>query len=115
MYKIRQKVYSEAGKVLVGNNKKGYQFDGELSDFTEVPLTLEDMELKGEFVTYGGIMQYVGTDLSYESLKRDMVKRRYSNDDQIAIMLNGDEEQMTKMQEWREWSGEVAHKIMSLV
>lgn len=112
MYKIRNKVYSEAGYILVGENRKGYQFDGELSDFTEEQLSLDDMVINGEFVTYGGIIQYIGENPTYDTLKRDMVKRRYSNDDQIAIMLNGDEDALAKMQAWREWSGTVSRKIM---
>lgn len=105
MYKIRDKVYSDAGYLLVGKDKRGYQFDGEL----------DDMQVVGDFVTYGGIMQYIGESPTYDTLKRDMVKRRYSNDDQIAIMLNGDSESMTRMQEWREWSSAVAHKIIEVV
>lgn len=115
MYKIRDKVYSDAGYLLVGKNKRGYQFDGELEDFTEEQLTLDDMQVVGDFVTYGGIMQYIGESPTYDTLKRDMVKRRYSNDDQIAVMLNGDSESMTRMQEWREWSSAVAHKIIEVV
>lgn len=114
MFKIRNKVFSEAGYILVGENKKGYQFDGELSDFTEQQISLDNMQINGDFVTYDGILQYVGNDFSYETLKKDMVRRRYSNDDQIAIMLNSDQEALSKMQEWRDWSGQVAHKIVEI-
>lgn len=115
MFKVRNKVYSEAGYVLLGENKKGYQFEGELSDFTEEAISLEDMQINGDFVIYGGILQYLGNDLTYEGQKRDMVRRRYSNDDQLAIILNNDPEQLAKMQEWRDWSSQVAHKIMEIV
>ena len=42
-----------------------------------------------------------------------MIKLRYSNDDQLALMLNKDnseEDKMyyDKMQEWREFSGHIA-------
>lgn len=112
MYKIRNKVYSEAGYILVGENKRGYQFDGEMANFMEEAITIDDMTIQGDFVTYGGILQYIGENPTYETLKRDMVKRRYSNDDQIAIMLNGDAESLVRMQDWRDWSGQVAHKII---
>ena len=114
MYKIKDKIYSEAGYILIGQNVKGYQFEGELSDFTEEQLSLDDMTLNGEYVTYSGIVQYVGENPDYATIKRDMVKRRYSNDDQIAIMLNDDEEAMRRMQEWREWSAAVAEKIVEV-
>lgn len=115
MYQIRNKVYSEAGYILIGERKKGYQFEGQLSDFTEKKIRLFDMEIHGEYVTYSGITQYIGKNPTYEQLKGDMVKRRYSNDDQIAIMLNGDQDAMQKMQEWRDWSTKVATKIMNLL
>ena len=44
------------------------------------------MVIRGEYVEYSGILQYIGENPTYEQLKCDMVKRRYSNDDQIAIM-----------------------------
>lgn len=115
MYQIRNIVYSEPGYILVGKNKKGYQFEGQLSDFIEEKLNLDDMQVNGEFVTYSGIIQYIGANPNYAELKKEMVKRRYSNDDQIAIMLNDDIEAMQKMQSWRDWSSEVATKIMELV
>lgn len=45
-----------------------------------------------------------------------MIKKQYSNDDQIAIMLNAqlsEEDKMyyDKMQEWRKFSGYVAKLI----
>ena len=45
-----------------------------------------------------------------------MIKKQYSNDDQIAIMLNAqlsEEDKMyyDKMQEWREFSGHIAKLI----
>ncbi len=112
MYKIRERVYSEAGYILIGKGKKGYQFVGQPSDFTEEKISLDEIKFNGSLVTYGGITQHVGKDLSYGKLKGDMVKRRYTSDDQIAIMLNGDEEQMKRMQAWREWSGKVAARIV---
>ena len=35
MYKIKDTVYADAGFILLGSNKKGYQFEGELSEFKE--------------------------------------------------------------------------------
>ena len=116
MYKVRNTVYSEAGCILIGENKRGYQFEGQLSDFAEVKVNLDDMKIQGEYVSYSdGIIQYIGSNPDYGKLKCDMVKRRYTNDDQIAVMLNNDADAMEKMQAWRDWSSEVAHKIMSLL
>ena len=115
MYQVRNKVYSEAGYILIGKNKKGYQFEGQPSDFTEEKINLDDMRVEGEYAFYSGIVQYIGDNPDYAKLKCDMVKRRYSNDDQIAIMLNEDADAMQRMQEWRDWSTRVATKICELL
>lgn len=117
MYKIKEIVYSEAGKILVGKNMRGYAFEGEPEEFTEQEISLDGMVIEGGFVRYGGILQLLGSDLTYAGQKAAMVKRRYSLDDQIAIMLNRDDDAESalayeKMQEWREWSGRVAKAIL---
>ena len=57
MYQIRNKVYSNAGYILIGNNKKGYQFEGQPSDFSEEKISLDDMVIRGEYVIYSDIIQ----------------------------------------------------------
>lgn len=55
MYQVRNKVYSEPGYILVGKNKKGYQFEGQPSNFTEEQITFDNMQIDREFVIYSGI------------------------------------------------------------
>ena len=64
---------------------------------------------------------YVGgrATTALETLIKTFNKKIYSNDDQIAIMLNrGRSEQdnmaFEKMQEWRDWAGSLAKKIITL-
>lgn len=118
MYKIKEIVYSEAGKILVGKNMRGYAFEGEPEEFMERDITLDDVVIEDNFVRYGGVVQSLGDDVTYAGQKAAMVKRRYSLDDQIAIMLNKDDDAdsalaYAKMQEWREWSGRVAKAILA--
>lgn len=47
-------------------------------------------------------------NMSYAAIKTLIIKLHYSNDDQIAIMLNNDEKKMREMQEWREFASRVA-------
>ncbi len=117
MFKIKDTVYADAGYILLGSNKKGYQFEGELSEFKEKKISLDDIRIDGELVFYDGIVQILPNKIDYASLKKDMVKRRYSVDDQIAIILNKDESdedmlKYEKMQEWREWSARVATAVL---
>jgi hypothetical protein len=121
MYKVRNKVYAEAGSILIGKNKIGYSFLGEVSDFSEKAIRLDDMKVDGQFLVYsdGLIRELYDPNATYEQLKAKYVKRLFSNDDQIAIMLNKDKsaadaELFDKMQEWRDWCGVLAKKVASL-
>lgn len=121
MYKVRDKVYADAGKILIGKNKIGYIFKGELSDFTEEEVIISDMKLDGNFLIYsnGMVVEMYDKKATYEALKAKYVKRLFSNDDQIAIMLNhgrseDDDMLFEKMQEWREWCGVLAKKVMTI-
>jgi hypothetical protein len=121
MYKVRNKVYAEAGSILIGKNKRGYSFLGEVSDFSEKAIRLDDMKVDGQFLVYsdGLIRELYDPSATYEQLKAKYVKRLFSNDDQIAIMLNKDKsaadaELFDKMQEWRDWCGVMAKKVASL-
>ena len=121
MYKVRNKVFAEAGSILIGKNKRGYSFLGEVSDFSEKAIRLDDMKVDGQFLVYsdGLIRELYDPNATYEQLKAKYVKRLFSNDDQIAIMLNKDKsvadaELFDKMQEWRDWCGVLAKKVASL-
>lgn len=121
MYKVRNKVYAEAGSILIGKNKRGYSFLGEVSDFSEKAIRLDDMKVDGQFLVYsdGLIRELYDPNATYEQLKAKYVKRLFSNDDQIAIMLNkeksaADAELFDKMQEWRDWCGVLAKKVVNM-
>ena len=121
MYKVRNKVYAEAGSLLIGKNKRGYVFIGEVSDFSEEAIRIDDMKVEGNFLIYsnGKIREIYNPNQTYEQLKAKYVKRLFSNDDQIAIMLNKDRsaedaELFEIMQEYRDWCGVLAKKVISM-
>lgn len=122
MYSIKGRIYSDAGHILRGKNKIGFSFEGNEGDFTEVALVTSDLTYDGNVATFNnGMFSWrYATNSTYPLLKKDLIEKRYSNDDQIAIILNKDdsEEDMlafTKMQEWREWASTVAHQIMAKI
>lgn len=121
MYKVRNMVYAEAGSLLIGNNKRGYIFPGELNEFSEEAIRIDDMKVEGDFLVYsnGRIRELYYPDMTYEQLKAKYVKRLFSNDDQIAIMLNKERSAedallFDKMQEYRDWCGVLSKKVVSL-
>lgn len=57
--------------------------------------------------------------MDYDGVKTKLITSRYSNDDQMALILNHgksdeDTEFFDKMQAWRDWAGLLAKKIISL-
>jgi hypothetical protein len=121
MYQVRNKVYADAGEILVGENKIGYIFLGELGEFSREEISLDDMRIEDNFIVYsnGRLRELYNPNMTYEQLKAKYIKRLFSNDDQIAIMLNKDRsehdnELFNKMQEWRDWCGILAKKVKSV-
>lgn len=53
-------------------------------------------------------------NMSYAAIKTFIIKLHYSNDDQIAIMLNDNEDKMKEMQEWREYAASVARNYTNI-
>ena len=112
-------VYSEAGHYLYSHTKKliTFQSKGNLDDFEEFLLD-NIIEFRNNRYYFGnGIGTIKPVKIEYGALKAQFIKMRYSNDDQIAIMLNKDNSEedeiyYNKMQEWRDWSGEMAKKIV---
>lgn len=121
MYTIKNKTYADAGYVLKYKNKVAFSFeDVDEKDVLETKINLENMQKFGKFVAYSdGLKEYIScTD--YKDWKKQWVNKQFTNDDQIAIILNKDDSEedlllFNKMQEWREWSGVVAKKIISIL
>ena len=67
------------------------------------------------------LAQRVFKNGTYADYKKAIIQKKYSNDDQIAIMLNKDSGEeidllaYQKMQEWRDWASLVARKILEIL
>lgn len=123
MYKQRNKTYSDAGKYLKCGNRVAYEFGETASEITEAADTLAGFTKVGGMITWSNGFRAIKVieNGTYDDYKTKMIKARYSNDDQIAIMLNkdsGNEEDALayqRMQEWREYSAKVAKEIMKVL
>lgn len=122
MFTINNTIYADAGNILIGDNKVGYQFIGKESEFKEQKIKYDDINIKGSFIKYdnGRLLELIPGRPSYGYFKSNIIKKRYSNDDQIAILLNKDssEEDLlkyNKMQEWRDWAGILAKAFMDKI
>lgn len=131
MYIKNNKYYADAGSYLKSGATIGYELPQDMEDVKEIPINLEDMKLRTSKAGYvnahctGGVISFgvknnSSDEPTYAKLKTDIIKMRYSNDDQIAIMLNvdnGNEDSANnykRMQDWRTYATNVAKKIMEI-
>ena len=124
MFTKGNKVYSDAGKYLISKDKRTIAFNitGSIDDYDEEEINSPlDIEIKNGLIYYqNGRLACAPEKLDYASIKTKMIKLRYSNDDQLALMLNKDNSEedtvlYDKMQEWREWSGRFAKEVISKI
>ena len=113
MYKRNEVVYSDAYKYLrrKSGNAIGFAIPGDIDDFEELAIDMESIKRGVNDITLNGKLKFFVSDFSHKVVKTKIVTSRYSNDDQIAVMLNGDEEWMERMQQWRQFADDVAKAV----
>lgn len=111
------RVIAEAGNYLINSiGQRGFTLPFmEDETYTEVELELTAEKAPYNTVVIGGVFSIKQTD----HIKKDLITKLWSNDDQIAIMLNRDngpeyESVYQFMQRWRMWAGQIAHVIDEL-
>lgn len=112
MIKENDIIKADSGKLLVYKPENILWGEAaRLAEYKGHKLTEEDFEEVDEsrFELINGIW-YDFRGKSYAYIKTFIIKLHYSNDDQIAIMLNNDEDKMNEMQEWREYATTIANK-----
>ena len=123
MYKIGKYNFADAGYYLKRGSSIAYFFEDNGEETQEIEATIDDMHKVGSIVLWSEdkLAQRVFKNGVYADYKKAIIQKKYSNDDQIAIMLNkdsGEEADLlayAKMQEWREWASIVAKKIMETI
>ena len=112
-------IYSEAGYILKCGNRKAFQLPYDASkEYIEIPIDITNTKIESGMINMDGVVFRNNEKYDYGQWKANIIKKRYSNDDQIAIMLNhGDEESnmiYNKMMQWREYASVLAKKFVEL-
>ena len=124
MFKKGNRVYADTYKYLRHKERNfiAFSYIGNEDEFEEVemeqPINLKIDE--NSVFWENGKLCYSFRNLDYVTMKTSIIKSRYSNDDQLALMLNKDDSEddsvfYNKMQEWREWAGWFAKKVESML
>lgn len=109
MFTISNKTYASAGNLLKKNGWVG--FSCKTSDnIIEIPINDDDIKIKDNmFVWNAGKLQIpVIPNGTYGEYKKRLINKIFSTDDQIALILNKDDDENSsnafeEMQNWREY------------
>lgn len=123
MYKIGNYNFADAGYYLKRGSSIAYFFEDNEEEIQEIEATVDDMHKVGSIILWSEdkLAQRMFKNGTYADYKKAIIQKKYSNDDQIAIMLNKDSGKeidllaYQKMQEWRDWASLVAKKIMEIL
>lgn len=118
MFVHNDSIYADAGKILISKDVIGYRLSVNTENVEERDIDLSSLHLRGRLIE-GDIRILNHPTFTFDQWKTHIVKWRYSNDDQIAIMLNKDRSDedlvyYNKMQEWREWASALAHALVDI-
>lgn len=111
-------LYADAHKYLrhKDRNEVALQLRASADDFTEVDMGDLNVSVSDGVVKFGTWFVVFPDSLKYGDVKRAVIQLRYSNDDQMALILNKDDSEddamlYQKMQEWREFASEIAKAV----
>jgi hypothetical protein len=115
MYVKNDTTYAEAGCYLIKKNASEISFQsiGKKDEFNEVKFSLPlKISIIDDIIFLESVAIKVES-FSKKHIKTHIIKMRYSNDDQIAIILNKDESEKDKisynrMQMWRRFADDLA-------
>lgn len=124
MFQNGNRIYAEVGNYLKHKDLRiiGLMIVGNIEDYEEHPLNnpLDIVVEKDKFFINNRMFMCVPKTMDYAGIKTKLITSRYTNDDQMAIILNNgksekDTEIYNKMQEWRDWSGVIAEQVVNMI
>ena len=124
MFTKGEKVFSEEGKYLTSKDKRKYGFvlKGAIDEFDEFDINSPlDIKISGNLILFqNNKLACLPETMDYVGIKTKLIKMKYSNDDQIALILNKDNseedlELYNKMQNWREWASYFAKEVVKIL
>ena len=112
-------LYADAFKYLRYKKRSevALQLKAEADDFIEVDMESLNVEIKGDMIGFGAWFVVRPDSFGYGDIKKAVIQMRYSNDDQMALMLNKDDSEekamlFQKMQDWREFATAIAKEAV---
>lgn len=109
MFTVSDKIYASAGNLLKKENWIGFKCKAS-DNITEIPIITDDIKIKNNmFIWNNGKNQLpIISNGTHEDYKKRLISKIFSNDDQIALILNKDLDKESsiafeEMQNWRSY------------
>lgn len=121
MFSKENIVYAEVYKYLRHKTKNiiALSTKGSADDYEELEMNNPlDIEVENGMIFWNNRnFASCPNTLTKETIKTSIIKSRYTNDDQLAILLNRDENEVgamyyQKMQEWRKFATFIADSVL---
>lgn len=107
------------GNKLLPSVGKIFKSNGILSFSIPVNVEYEELDINTDNIEIFGNIAFVDKKFAVKidgnPIKGNLIHKLFSNDDQIAIILNKEKSIMTFMNEWRDFFGSIAHKINDMI
>ena len=125
MFTFQGKIYSDPYHYLYGTvggvNFVAFQAPAGAKGLGEREMKFPiEAIISGKLVKWeGGLLAACPEAMTYSSIKTQIIKSRYSNDDQIAIILNKDNSEedilaFNRMQSWRNMATDIAKSAINI-
>lgn len=124
MFTKGNKIYADAGHYLKNKISSSVALTkiGDANEWEELPLNDPlDIVVEGNNIFFQNRrFLFKVPKIDYATIKTRIIMSRYSNDDQMALILNNgsteyDNMLYNKMQEWRDWAGNIAKQITNTI
>lgn len=114
MKQLNEYLLPDVGKCFKSNKNNiiSFKINVDNNDYEQVEINSDNIDIIGE---YAFVDKLFAVKVSNKrEMKTHLVHQLFSNDDQIAIMLNGDAEIINYMNEWRDYFSLIINKILTI-
>ena len=101
-------IIPSVGKIFKLNNSLTFRLPSDSEGYEVLDINTENISI---ISSYAFIDNKFAVKIE-SPLKGKLINKVFSNDDEIAIILNNDKEKMVFLQEWREWSSNLSKQIL---
>lgn len=113
-------IISEAGKIFKYDNQISFKIPADAENYEVLDIDMTNIRISSKYIFVDN--KFIINRGYDKPLKGVLINKIYSNDDELAIMLNyqqsktaDNKAKLQLLQDWRVWFGELAKRIDSML